>query len=724
MQEKQQYQLQQEQQQQRQYQQLQEPPRPDGHVHFNNAAENAGNYTNVSEVEQYGDHVPSQPNDVQPPSNDEPTFSHALAADHNPSKVDPSLGAEGLDGQTVAIHHKDIGSNHGDTRADSEGVWSDPAEVVHGKMTKEDFWVLVRRFNKQVYGVQAIEKAPPGGLDLNISDDEEFNPDKLRSNLERLYMTVIIGLIDFAKHIVRLRSWKEKKRTAAFCGVYFAAWFLHCIVPLSFTVLTILVAYPPARALLFPPAPIALVDHKDGGIQKPKAGQLGTDDTVTGAPEVHKGEAQEQEAYNFTASLGTVIISSATGENPTEDNVDGKDSKALSRKSVAGQVVDTKASTSGQKADKAADKSKKPMEAVVWENVRPGMRAIADICDMWERFANALSPTPPFPHTARYQIAAIFAPLALVSLFIHSAWVMRSMTFISGAAFFGQPGIDRALNWLNIHYPNWMELLDLRNTLLLHVPTNAQLTVTLLRIGEANHAPLPPPPRTNEIDPDDVDPDHRIIDTEDVPLDANQAEMNAATMKEPQGPPSPPAHESTGSKIKNGIFGFFKGTTKTGVQASVATTHVKASLGSKAAKAHLGAIPKPSHSHAHAPAPPSTPSEFKCRFNGHRGYAVLSTTATIPCLAFSHHRNKEGEAPREVKPEWTIPLENIQEIRKIGGFSWPTKLIVGWSMERQVADGLLIVEKDGKKWDLRAMPGRDELFNRLVSVGEKVWECL
>jgi hypothetical protein len=242
-------------------------------------------------------------------------------------------------------------------------------------------------------------------LDFNISDEEEFNPDKLRSNLERLYMTVIIGLINFAKHIIRLRSWREKKRTAAFCSVsstcrflehteandiqvYFAAWFFHCLVPLSFTVLTVLVAYPPARTLLFPPAPIALVSHKDGGIQKPKAGQLGTDDTVTGAPEVHKGEAAEQEAYNFTASLGTVIISSATGEHPTEDKVDGKgDSQALSRKSVAGQVVDTKAATSGQKADKTADKSKKPMEAVVWENVRPVMRSIADVCDIWERFA-------------------------------------------------------------------------------------------------------------------------------------------------------------------------------------------------------------------------------------------------------------------------------------------------------------------------------------------------
>ena len=31
----------------------------------------------------------------------------------------------------------------------------------------------------------------PGGLDLNIADEDEFSPDKLRSTIERLYMTVV-----------------------------------------------------------------------------------------------------------------------------------------------------------------------------------------------------------------------------------------------------------------------------------------------------------------------------------------------------------------------------------------------------------------------------------------------------------------------------------------------------------------------------------------------------
>lgn len=60
---------------------------------------------------------------------------------------------------------------------------------------------------------------PLDNLDMNSVEDEEFSPDKLRSNIERLYMTVIVGVMSLWKHIVRLRSWREGRRTAAFCAV-------------------------------------------------------------------------------------------------------------------------------------------------------------------------------------------------------------------------------------------------------------------------------------------------------------------------------------------------------------------------------------------------------------------------------------------------------------------------------------------------------------------------
>lgn len=72
---------------------------------------------------------------------------------------------------------------------------------------------------QQTYHFKEIAHPVPGGLDLNIADEEEFSPDKLRANMERLYMTVLIGLMGFGKHIARLRSWREKRRSAFFCAV-------------------------------------------------------------------------------------------------------------------------------------------------------------------------------------------------------------------------------------------------------------------------------------------------------------------------------------------------------------------------------------------------------------------------------------------------------------------------------------------------------------------------
>lgn len=82
-----------------------------------------------------------------------------------------------------------------------------------------------------MYHLKEVPHPVPGNLDLNIADDEEFSPDKLRSNLERLYMTVIIGLLAFVKHIGRLRSWRETRRTAWFCTVSCLSCYISCAIP-------------------------------------------------------------------------------------------------------------------------------------------------------------------------------------------------------------------------------------------------------------------------------------------------------------------------------------------------------------------------------------------------------------------------------------------------------------------------------------------------------------
>jgi hypothetical protein len=72
---------------------------------------------------------------------------------------------------------------------------------------------------KQIYHVKALPEAPPGGLDLAVANEDDFSPAKMRNNIERLYMTVVIGIMGFFKHMARLSSWNEKRRSAAFCSV-------------------------------------------------------------------------------------------------------------------------------------------------------------------------------------------------------------------------------------------------------------------------------------------------------------------------------------------------------------------------------------------------------------------------------------------------------------------------------------------------------------------------
>ena len=64
-----------------------------------------------------------------------------------------------------------------------------------------------------------MPNAPLQKLDLTRADDDEFSPDKLRATLERFYTTVIVSVTSLVKHVARLRSWKEPRRTAVFCGV-------------------------------------------------------------------------------------------------------------------------------------------------------------------------------------------------------------------------------------------------------------------------------------------------------------------------------------------------------------------------------------------------------------------------------------------------------------------------------------------------------------------------
>ncbi|PSK55853.1 hypothetical protein B9Z65_4731 [Elsinoe australis] len=649
----------------------------------------------------------------------EPTASHALAmADHEDKGV-----AQEDHGNEV----RDLG-------------WNEPKEQIPaplvGGLQNEELWLLVRRFNKQMYHVKEYPHPVPGNLDLNIADEEEFSPDKLRANLERLYTTVIIGLMGFGKHIVRLRSWRETRRTSAFCAAYFLAWVFDFLVPLFTVTLITLVVYPPSRELLFPPAPIALVSNKTGGVQKPKAGVLGSTDSATGAPENHKGEAVEAEASNFVNSIASVALASASGKHP-QSNPPGKgddpDSSVPDPTSIAMGASSARVKVAGGKAGADHDKAKVPVENAMWTKMRPIMHGIADVSDTWERFGNALSPTRPFPHDLyRLRLAALVVPVLGISVFVTSYMFMKGVTFGAGFGFFGDPIIFPALKWLNRTFPNWQKLLEVRNTILKGVPTNAQLTITLLRIGEANKAPLPPPPTSAQPPPDeaaDVSDEHLRAVGSDYPLNATDDELKDAienhdpnVKHETGGSDVDAAKSSSHGKKGHKLLGFLKGTVKASVESSLGADKIKAKAGSEHSKNRLGVVPDDKQNML------SGPIDFASRYHGKKGHVYISTRATIPCVSFSLSSDikKKGTIGRdddELHPVWSVAIAEIRELVKVGGLGWKAKLVVGWALDKEIADGLTIITKNGEEYTVTAMVLRDELFNRLVSIGGQKWEA-
>lgn len=584
-----------------------------------------------------------------------------------------------------------------------------------------------------MYHVKEYPYPLPSNLDLNIADEEEFSPDKLRAAIERLYMTVGVGVLGLIKHIARLRSWRETRRTACFAAAYFIFWALDLLAPLFLAFLIALIAYPPSRSVLFPPAPLALVDAKTGGVQKPKAGVLGSHDSATGAPENHKGEAVEAEASNFVNSIATVAMSSASGKHPmTEppsETAGPADKNIPDPTGIAMSASDARSKAQG--GHHKHDKTKVPMETAMWNKMRPFMHGLTDISDTWERFGNALEPTPPFPRDIyRMRLAALVVPMLAVSFFTTNYMLVKGVTFGAGFGFFGDPVVTPALRWLNSTFPHWQKLLELRNTLLKGVPTNAQLTITLLRVGEANKAPLPPPPFKDAPPPDvpaDMTEEHLSGAGGDVALDASHEELQAAIQHDPNekhatvGEDVAKAKDKTHSKPGAKILSAIKGGMKATISTALGADHLKAKVGSTHAKQRLGAVP------SHPEDQLSGPVEFKCRYQGKKGHAYISTKATIPCVSFSVDKSitKTGTLERaedELHPIWSVAVADIKELKKVGGLGWKAKLVVGYFLEKDIADGLEITDKLGNKYLVTAMVLRDELFNRLIAMGGQKWE--
>ena len=424
------------------------------------------------------------------------------------------------------------------------------------------------------------------------------------------------------------------------------------------------------------------------------------------------------------ANLSKLVVSTAAGKHPQADP--DEDSAAPDPTQMTIEAADAREKTRGNETGLEHDKTKEPVSVAVWDQARPAMHMLSDFVDTWERFGNALSPTAPFPvQRPRLTLAAVVLPMMLGGFFTSSYMVMKGVGFGIGFGFFGDPIITPAIEYANRTYPRWQKYIELRNTLLKGIPTNAQLAITLMRIGEKNKAPIPPPPSSDAPPPNEAHAtagenlehlgklcnnilkETLLIVSEG----ATDAEIQEAVQpdsdldKEPEEDDDKKKH-----KKSHRIMNFLKGTTKGGVNTTLAVDKAKAKIGAKHAKNRLGVVK------GSEPDPATGPIRFPARYKGKKGHAYITATATTPAVSWTPNID-------DVNPAWTVAVQDIEGLKKIGGLGWKSKIIVGWATGREIVDGLQINTMDGTELHLTAVIMRDELFNRLISMGTQMWEA-
>ncbi|KAF7131114.1 hypothetical protein CNMCM5793_004101 [Aspergillus hiratsukae] len=553
-----------------------------------------------------------------------------------------------------------------------EVKWGSTLQICH-----EDLWMLIRRFNKQIYHVKAAANTASEDLDLNRAQDEQFPPEKLRITIERFYTSVVIGVVGFCSHIARLRSWEEPRRTAMFCAGYFIAWLFDAVIFTLSGLLIALILSPPLRRALFPGPSPASTDLENSATGEPRK-----QDSVTGAQERHKGEAAEREAHNLVNSVATIAMKSATGKygQTVPEDVE----KVAEPESIE-DVVDAADALD----ESVTAETQKPMKRKIANATDQTMRMMNDLTDTYEKFCNLLSPTPPFvTYTPRLRLVGIMASVCLLSLVVSSNFMIKAAAFALGLGFFGDPVIDYGVNYLNRKIPNWREHLDLQKTLLKGIPTNAQLTLTLLRIGEINSSPLPPPPDTEDKGSSWLIPrKERNVIASNATSITQEGSESTESANDQATDPAPKKRRVWFFKVLR----FVRRTIETAIKSHGAFDRAMRIANSAHTRTLLDLLAKKDWFAAH-----TGPLKFEAKFQRKRGTAVIDSIQDPPVMYFTTTQSASIddlrlESQKKGSVLFQIPVSEITELKKTEGLGWKGKLIVELTAgSKEAADGLVL----------------------------------
>ncbi len=312
-------------------------------------------------------------------------------------------------------------------------------------------------------------------------------------------------------------------------------------------------------------------------------------------------------------------------------------------------------------------------------------------------------------------------------------------------------------------------------TLLKGVPTNAQLTLVLLRIGEmaASPIPAPPPPgdykdqypsqwqlwrrRTKAIDAakkEEEDGDDAASTlTRQTTKDSEST--TTATITDPTSPDGLKTKMKAKPKKWLRILKFARRAITTAIKGQIAYNRAMALSGAGTKHYAKGLISAVLERNIALIAPPTLsngPFVFEAKFERKRGTAVIDSTPrsspsgdgceegeeqgegtdTGPILYFTSRASAKLnmddlriDSQKADNIGFQVPISEITELRKTEGLGWKGKLVVQFAAgtEEAANEGLVIKGQDPEKtFHLTDMRGRNQLFNRLVAGGAQSWE--
>ncbi|GAA6063507.1 hypothetical protein JCM10212_004769 [Sporobolomyces blumeae] len=656
----------------------------------------------------------------------------------------------------------------------------EPEGTIIPGMEDDKLWAMIRRFDVQIgHVLTPPTKLPPGEPDLRPSTlpAVPFDSDELKSNLERVYATLGVWTIFAAREMMRLMSWDEleRKRTACFAAGYFVSAAFGLAIPAIMALLGVLTVYPKSRKFLFPPVP-----PPPG--QPPSAtdplNRKGDESLLVGVghPIEHRSrhEQIEQQAWEFTnvvqrfgvrvvvggkraGKQGNAEVGKKQHVSSDSDSDDDLDSDELELHDVANQeglaVAADKEKAEGKMSDRRrrkmkAKEAKAKRDAMVGEMAKTTQDALGAIADLAEVFANALTPPKPYPqYRAREKLAAaLFLPVGLLFAFVPIQVWARVASFSFGFAFFGQPLIIRGANYLKEKIPDWKEKVDIRNSIMSGVPTNAQLVLHIVRVAERAYTPfpLPPPAPTakelkNAVSAAGIEGDSSDTDAEA----GHSIEAGALAGKPHEGDDEDEGdHASATDKVKHSgkkkiVSAFRKvakkaATFRADVQVEGETTKQK--VGNKIDRVLYQSRAKDD----------MTPHSFPAKLNGTSGHIHVRHSPSEPVATIAF-------APLKASlqhPTFERPIEDIVEIKKRG--IWIGRTVLGWAasvnlegmgldlrfktererLEEKEKGGLGQGDRpheelhNGETFEFSHVARRDELVRRLMGISNARWETL